>query len=44
MNDPSVDSFRARIIRQQDQYLLIDLGGSSGTRVGRLFWFYGVLV
>lgn len=36
INDPSVDSFHARIIRQQDQYLLIDLGSSSGTRVGSI--------
>lgn len=36
INDPSVDSFHARIIRQQDQYLLVDLGSSSGTHVGSI--------
>ncbi|WP_193200309.1 ABC transporter ATP-binding protein/permease [Nostoc sp. MG11] len=36
INDLSVDSFHARIICQQDQYLLVDLGSSSGTRIGNI--------
>ncbi len=33
INDSTVDSFHARITRQGDQYLLLDLGSSSGTRI-----------
>jgi ABC-type multidrug transport system ATPase subunit len=34
LGDQSVDSFHARIIWKQDQYLIVDLGSSSGTRIG----------
>ncbi|YAF99381.1 MAG: ATP-binding cassette domain-containing protein (plasmid) [Nodularia sp. CChRGM 3473] len=34
ISDQSVDSFHARIIWKKEQYLLVDLGSSSGTRVG----------
>lgn len=36
ISDKSVDSFHAQIIWKQDQYLLIDLGSSSGTRIGSI--------
>ncbi|HLO84555.1 MAG TPA: ATP-binding cassette domain-containing protein [Nostocaceae cyanobacterium] len=35
ISDKSVDSFHARIIWRQEEYLLVDLGSSSGTRLGR---------
>jgi ABC-type multidrug transport system ATPase subunit len=33
INDPTVDSFHTKIIRQQEQYLLVDLGSINGTRI-----------
>jgi ABC-type multidrug transport system ATPase subunit len=34
IDDPTIDRFHARILQQGEQYLLVDLNSTSGTRIG----------